>query len=535
MPTTLLIGLDGATYTILDHFMATGVMPFLARFASTGVKATMRSVIPALTPPAWTSMMTGKRPGRHGIFDFFQKDSPDSEFLRFATSQDVGAATIWMLASEQKRKIIALNFPLMFPPPPVNGYIVPGGWMPWRQLRLGCYPAGLFDRLKTLPSFNARELALDMAMEEKTLEGCAPEEYADWIELHIRRERRWFDILKYLMREDPVELAAVLFDGVDKLQHLCWRFMDPSLRAASPTPWEAEIAARCERYFRQLDEILQELVEIAGPEATIVMASDHGFGPTSNVLYLNTWLEQQGLVAWTENIASPSPDSPQLGMAQIARHVNQLDWTRTRAYAATPSSNGIHIVRRRPGADGGVPAEDYQQFRVELIASIREIRNPNTGEPIVAEVWTRDEIFEGPYGENAPDLTLVLADGGLISILRSDASVKPRPWPVGTHRPQGIFIARGPAMQSGVTPGELSILDVAPMLLYSLGLPVPADMMGTVSTDVFTSEALRIRPVEIVESQSSATTNTSRPSAVVFDADAEATMMKRLRALGYVE
>ena len=61
----------------------------------------------------------------------------------------------------------------MFPPPAVHGFVVPGGWMPWRQLRLGCHPPGLFDRLKTLPSFNPRELALDMALEEKTVEGCA--------------------------------------------------------------------------------------------------------------------------------------------------------------------------------------------------------------------------------------------------------------------------------------------------------------------------------------------------------------------------
>ncbi len=114
MSRSLLIGLDGATFTVLDHFMANGVMPFLAGFAQDGVRANLRSVIPALTPPAWTSLMTGKRPGQHGVFDFFQKDSPDSEYLRFATSQDIGVPTIWTIASEHKRKVAALNFPLMF-------------------------------------------------------------------------------------------------------------------------------------------------------------------------------------------------------------------------------------------------------------------------------------------------------------------------------------------------------------------------------------------------------------------------------------
>jgi predicted AlkP superfamily phosphohydrolase/phosphomutase len=535
MAATLLIGLDGATYTVLDYFMANGVMPHLAELAAGGARASLRSVIPALTPPAWTSLMTGKRPGQHGVFDFFQKDSPDSEYLRFATSQDVGAPTIWSIASEQQRKVIALNFPLMFPPPAVNGYVVPGGWMPWRQLRLGCYPPGLFDRLKLLPSFNARELALDMAMEEKTLEGCAPDEYAEWIELHIRREKRWFDILRFLLSEGPVDLAAVLFDGVDKLQHLCWRFIDPALRSSVTSPWEQEIAGRCERYFRQLDGMLHDLVDLVGPEATVIVASDHGFGPTSSVLYLNTWLEQQGYLAWAESSPVPSSDNPQLGMAQIARHVNQLDWGRTRAYAATPSSNGIHVVRQRPGMEGGVAPEDYDQFRRALADEIRRIRHPQTGEPIVAEVWLREEVFSGPFSANAPDLTLVLADGGLISILRSDDPVKQRPWPVGTHRPQGIFVARGPAIPSGARVSELSILDVAPTILYSMGLSVPSDMSGRVPEEIFDPDELRRRPVERVVSQAPAAPSHAKPSSVVFDADAEATMMKRLRALGYVE
>src|SRR5687767_9742833 len=132
LPTkAVLIGLDGATFTILDPLMAKGVMPFLRDFIARGVRAPLRSVIPALTPPAWTSLMTGKRPGEHGVFDFFQKDRGDSHYLRFASSQDIRSETIWSIASQHGRRVISLNFPLMFPAPAVNGAVVPGGWMPW--------------------------------------------------------------------------------------------------------------------------------------------------------------------------------------------------------------------------------------------------------------------------------------------------------------------------------------------------------------------------------------------------------------------
>ena len=103
MARTLLLGLDGATFTVLDPLMERGVMPFLRSLVDRGVRAPLRSIVPPLTPPAWTSVMTGKRPGQHGVFDFFQKESPDSAYYHFASSQDVRSATD-QAEVESKRK-----------------------------------------------------------------------------------------------------------------------------------------------------------------------------------------------------------------------------------------------------------------------------------------------------------------------------------------------------------------------------------------------------------------------------------------------
>jgi predicted AlkP superfamily phosphohydrolase/phosphomutase len=172
----LLIGLDGATFDILDPLMASGAMPELRALAEGGVRATLQSTVPALTPPAWTSMMTGKGPGRHGIFDFFRKESQSSTLVRLLTSQDVASPPMWSLADSAGLRSTILTFPLTVPPPKIAGHIAPGGFMPWRQLRLGCHPEGLYDRLQTVPSFNARELALDMSHEAKAIEGATDEE-----------------------------------------------------------------------------------------------------------------------------------------------------------------------------------------------------------------------------------------------------------------------------------------------------------------------------------------------------------------------
>ena len=235
---TLLVGWDGATFTVLNELMAQGVMPFLKGFLEGGVRANLRTIIPALTPPAWTSLMTGRTPGYHGVFDFFRFEGQNSKHIRFFTSSDIQTETIWNLASKNGMRAASMNFPSMYPAPHISGYVVPG-WVPWRQMRLACWPKDLFDRLKALPEVTLRELGMDIKLEEKSTEGVGTrEEYGPWIEFHTRRERNWFEIYKYLTANDPSELTAVLFDGVDKMQHLCWRFIRPQDAEPLKEEWE---------------------------------------------------------------------------------------------------------------------------------------------------------------------------------------------------------------------------------------------------------------------------------------------------------
>lgn len=530
---TLFIGLDGATFQVLDPLMAKGVMPFLKGFVEQSARARLRSIIPPLTPPAWTTIMTGKRPGQHGVFDFFQKETPESPYFHFTGSLDIQSATIWSLASLEEKRIISLNFPQMFPPPAVNGSVVPGGWMPWRQLRLGCHPAGLFDRLKGLPSFNARELAMDMTLEAKAIEGCAEEEYADWIALHVRREQRWFDIMCYLMKEESTDLIGVVFDGVDKLQHLCWRFLDPACWPDEPTAWEQETRRLCEGYFQRLDEHIAGLVELAGPDASVILASDHGFGPSSDIFYLNTWLEQQGYLTWAEGADNPSADSLQVGFGQIARHVYQIDWERTVAYAATPSSQGLYIVSQRPDGQVTMTPEEYRRLCQEIIDGMGRVEHPVTGEPLLERAWTRREVFSGPFQSLGPDITLTLSQGTAISILRTDHLFDQRSAPQGNHRWDGIFLAQGPGIRSGYEVDELSIVDVAPLILYSLDLPIPTDVAGSVPENILISDQLKQRPPRSIDASTFPETGTAAPPPL--DAEAEEAILVRLRALGYVE
>jgi len=323
-----------------------------------------------------------------------------------------------------------------------------------------------------------------------------------------------------------------MFDGVDKLQHLCWRFIDPSCRPAQPSPWEQQMIELCEGYFRSLDGLIEGIVAAAGPEATVVLASDHGFGETRDVFHVNSWLAEHGYLHWAEADGAEERDGTDVGFAEMTRHVHALDWSRTVAYAATPSSQGIHVVDRVPGGEEPMPAETRKRIANEIAAGLREVVRPHDGRPLIEEVWTREQAFSGPFEALGPDLSMVLADGGTMSILPSRTIVARRPEVRGHHRWEGIFIAAGPGIRSGASVEELSIVDVAPLLLHSVGLPVPEDMAGSVPEAIFEPGELERRPVRRAAPSPAPA---AAPAPVEFAPEEQAAVMERLRALGYVE
>src|SRR5688500_7724693 len=268
---------------------------------------------------------------------------------------------------------------------------------------------------------------------------------------------------------------------------------------------------------------------LQGDWSSDVCSSDLG------TFFVNAWLEQRGYLTWAEGKAPRTAQPEALGIDQLARHDYLLDWTNTRAYAATPSSNGIHIVRAGPEHPGGVPEAEYERFRRQLACELLEAADPATGQKVVARVWTRDEVFQGPYKELAPDLTLELRDGGLVSILASDTPFMTRADSSGNHRPEGIFLARGPGLDCGVRLPALSILDVAPLLLYSLGLEIPDDLEGTLPAAAFDPSWLQRHP-----SRRTARAVGDAPAPVAaeearFTADDERKLAQRLRDLGDIE
>lgn len=530
MTRTLLIALDGGTFDVLDPLVAEGVMPTLGRLIRAGSRGVLMSTPNPLTPPAFTSMVTGRTPGNHGIFDFIRVEHRgDLPYFRLVNARDVRCETIWSIVSRGGRSVASLNFIATYPPPRVNGYVVPG-FVTSRHLKTAVHPPALYAELKALDGFEAKAMSWDLEQGRKPLlQGLSPDECDAVVEYQIRREQQWFRIARHLLAQRPCDLTAVVFDGLDKLQHMLWPFIDPTGAGAGDASADG-MRRRCRRYFAALDGYLAELVALAGPDARVFVASDHGFGPSEEIFYANRWLAERGYLAWREG--APVDDSESLTSSSLKRHYESIDWRRTVAYARTSSSNGIYIrLAERPG-DHGVTRADYTALRARLAAELLAYRDPVHHRHVVSRVLLREEAFPGARMDEAPDLTLVLRDGGFLSIVNAPVAYRPRSQVTGTHRREGILLAVGPGVRRGARLSA-SIVDVMPTLLYSLGLPVPEDCEGRPLTELFTSEQLRAHPPR----QGPATEAVDPPGAVEsapVDEAEESQVVTRLKALGYL-
>jgi predicted AlkP superfamily phosphohydrolase/phosphomutase len=522
---TVLFGLDGATYTVLDHLIAQGVMPHLGDLLQHGTRARLQSTPTPITPQAWTTLATGRSAGYHGIHDFVRPEQGHQlAYFRVNNARDNHCETIWKYASSHGKRVTVLNYFGTAPPEAINGHSMPG-FVTGRHLRRSSYPPDLFTRLQQVQGFDVKVLGADGDFEREALRDMPPDRWEPWIRHHLEREHVWFGVMEHLMTHEPSDLTAIVFDGVDKIQHLAYRFLDPALLPSRPIPWEAEIIALCRAYFRQVDDFLGRTLTRVGKWGRVFVASDHGFTATREVVYINKWLHDQGLLAWRGEV---SEDDRHANFSEdLTQFAGSIDLAHTRAYALLPSCNGVYIT---------VPPADYHTFREDLIRRLFQIKGSDGGQ-VVTEIKKREDWFPGPFMNRVPDLTLTLRDFGFISVLNARDVVIPRPQPAGTHHPHGVLMGVGPGIRAAADIGLANILDVAPLLLHSLGLEIPGDMEGQFPAGLYEPDYLASDPPRIQRTAApAAAEQTAGPvDESEMTADEQAVIFDRLKSLGYIE
>jgi predicted AlkP superfamily phosphohydrolase/phosphomutase len=518
-PRVVVFGLDGATWEIAQPLIEAGRMPNLARLVAQGTAGSLASTVPPISAAAWTTFLTGQNPGRHGVYQFRKMDMRQYGGYRdeFATSQDYVGRSFLELAGQRGRRVAAIGVPMTYPPFPVNGFLVSGFPRPFGP-RAHAYPPAKAEALgrwnEVQDSFN---FSLSAA---KTVETS---DY--WV-------RKYTDIALQALAEERYDLFLVVWNSTDNIPHLFWKYTDPSFPA-----YDASGAA-------QFGQVINHQYEVADAEigrllaaqpdlenTTVLVMSDHGMGPYPHrQVHVGAWLAQRGFLTakqgapsqptlfsqavrqvrrrlprqWMDRLRSRLPADLRADLYARQMNLDQIDWSATEAYRLKvfPSVEGIVLNVLGRQAQGIVePGAAYEALRDRLLAELAELRDPENNQPIVARASRREDLFEGPYVDDIPDILLELhpsytggsaLHGSLVTALPlNELSAYS-----GSHSPTGLFVFNGPGVRRGHWLEGAHIQDLAPTLMHFLGLPVASWMDGRV-LDVFQPAAAR--PVAYAE------------------------------------
>ncbi len=543
--TLLIIGFDGATFDLIRPWAAGGYLPNLARLMADGVTADLASTLPPVTSPAWPTFMTGVNPGKHGVFDFIQ---PHGENFTLVNSTRIRQPTLWQRLSARGYRVGVLNVPVTYPPQPVNGFVVTDILSP-RNATIS-HPADLLARYETAPGRDGRPLGpYRVAPDVQYKPGNEAEFITDIYDL-IDTHGRW--ALK-LMEAEPTDVLMVHFIAMDVAKHALWRFMDHSHSRYEDSPYEHAIRDG----YARVDAWIGRLMAQLPPDSSTVVMSDHGFGPLKNMVNLNVFFMQKGLLklkpdamtqlkSWAFRHGITPATAYQwisrLGLQNTIARVSKkarndivgrflsfdsVDWSRTIAYSMGHVGQ-VYLNRAGREPHGIVTEADYDRRLAEVSVALADLCDEN-GAPILTNLWRGREVYHGPYATLGPDLHLELDHYSMIAcpLFATEGRVMTRQirGDSGCHRREGVFIAAGAGIRSGVALPEASILDLAPTLLHLLGEPVPRVMDGRVLTEALAN------PQAITYNED----NDADPMVEYGFKPAEAEQIEeRLRGLGYL-
>ncbi len=549
MPRVLLIALDGATFDVIRPLIDRGRLPTFARLLAEGASGELKSTYPAVTPPAFASMLTGCNPGKHGVYDFFS---------RLPNAYDFVPSSGGLIRTEALHQIIArhgltagvMNIPMTFPPAALpGGYVVAGLETP---------PRAAYTQPRALQQELERQFGYRIELDRWYRPGEEASEMDAILSLADVHRRAAL----HLMASRPSDFMGVAFRAPDHAQHYFWRFYDPDHPAYD--------RAEADRYgdfipraYEACDRAIADLMEAAGSDATVVVTSDHGFGRETKMVHLNNWLRRGGFMHFKGGALGRLKQSAfELGLtvdnamnllgrlhleklftgvsrttkasifSRVFLSYDDIDWTRTQAYARGQIGQIFLNVRGREPRGIVAQGAEYIATRQRIIDELMKLRDPETSELIVERCHVREELYSGELADAAPDIVIdwkgmeywsfdVLSGGRKIIgpnlLTRS-----------GGHQMNGIFLAHGPGIAADTRLTGANIVDVAPTVLQLMQLPVPDHFDGRVLMEIF-----RERPPEAQREFVAAAANAYSDDDA-YSAEDEAAVRERLRQLGYL-
>jgi predicted AlkP superfamily phosphohydrolase/phosphomutase len=496
---SVIFGVDGLTFRIIDPMIERGLLPNFKKLKEQGCEAILESKYPPLTPPAWTSLSTGLKPARHGVYDYWVYADEERRGVTRSVhvqTQRRAEKAIWNILSEYGKQVLVINVPATYPPEAINGYMVSGYLTPSTDVDF-TYPLSFKEELwRVAPTY---QLKPNTPEYEKLKLKVAVRPMVDAL-LHMTEQRT--KLILHMIREKPWDFCYAVYVGADRLQHQLWE------EAIALDP-------RTNEYYQMVDDALGEIMQMLGPDDTLFVVSDHGFRDHSSYFDINEYLLSKGLLTLGASIEAKRRSAGRssamkhvankLGLRPLARRIKRslkaagvwedqghseerplledIDWEKTLAYV--PSLSGL----QGGYADIFLSQDMGDEQVAALCEDLRKQKDPKNGQPLISEIFTTEVYGEGKFAPREPHLLLLPNDG---ITFRMDLGNQ-RIWEdigkaFGSHHKDGVLYAYGAGFKRGFKAPNAEIFDVVPTLLQSMKLPSPYTFDGKVLNELFVEE-----------------------------------------------
>ncbi len=468
---TALVGLDGATFDVIEPWMDEGHLPNMKALIKNGVSGRLKSTIPPVTMPAFPSLYTGMKPENMGAFGWKEFDMEENMIRRVDISKIKGKR-LWHILSENRRRSIWLNIPTTYPPQKFDGCMVTGLTTPDINSDF-THPKGLKDEI--FDNFPDYQIHPSFYYEEEK-----EDQYLEEIESLLEKR---FKLAKYLWKNKEWDTFIMLFRSPDNVFHFVWP--------------EGKKEEKVLKIHKQLDEYLGWFRK---QDVNIILFSDHGFTQNRYQINTNHILKDNGLLTLKKNSSEPRlkqrflawfkqktkefvrkhdlmwlvkkyfsqdfidkiPDSPTPSI------LDSVDWSKSKAVSTRDAKIAkIYLNSEIDKRDQTISALQniFKEVSTELEVDMDFIK-PSEGPALIV-------ICNQKYWNFSSDL---------------EAQETVTEQKSADHDHYGIFVANGPDFTSGQIDGA-RLYDLGPTLLHLYNIPIPSNMDGKVLTEIFSSKS----------------------------------------------
>ena len=438
-PRLVIIGLDGATWDLIEPLAAEGKMPAISRIREESAHGKLRSVIPPVTAPAWATMLTGRDPGEHGVFAMTMPDADEGGRFRPVTMGDWKAKPLWTLLNECGLTTGFMGVPFTFPPPRVNGWMISGIMGTPRYNERMFNPSTLFPEVTEA----AREYPLDPPSKAKNTMPFAT----------LKRQIEWIrDASVHLLNAHPVDVFMVVENYTDHVGHDFFRSRNCT--------HEGKPVDVIEHAYRGADELVAAIAETVGDDCPIIVVSDHGMGTLDGFINLEAALKVQAGATGRALLRAVWRGLVKVLPSEWVTRIRHKYAARSQAGRTIPFAGAQLTLTGLEGAIRVVADSEEARKRVvdKLVETLAPVSD-DSGNPLF-EPLRREELYSGPLVEEAPDLIAWPANQAFEHILRAPKSLPMLPTneqvkragvakaqldPEGSHRLDGIVLANAAA------------------------------------------------------------------------------------------